>query len=78
MSHMYQEQISRYVDGLCFCDKIDQSIAAKQSEQLVIKCVLCGSVHQKSKIKCCKVSLRASQKFSRSSSKHSEKKRKKK
>ena len=32
MSHMYQEQISRYVDGLCFCDKIDQSIAAKQSE----------------------------------------------
>ena len=74
MSHMYQEQISCYVDGV-FCDKIDQSITAKQSEQLVIlNCVLYGSVYQTSKIKCnaCKVNLRASQKYSE------EKKKKKK
>ena len=49
-------------DGV-FGDKIDQSISAKQSEQLVIICALCDSVYQKSKIKCdtCKVNLRASQ-----------------
>ena len=54
--------MSCYVDGV-FSDKIDQSISAKRSEQLVI-CALCGSVYQKSKIKCgtCKVNLRASQK----------------
>ena len=43
--------MSCYVDGV-FSDKIDQSISAKQSEQLVIICALCGSVYQKSKIKC--------------------------
>ena len=55
--------MSCYVDGV-FSDKIDQSISAKQSEQLVIICTLCGSVYQKSKIKCdtCKVNLHASQK----------------
>ena len=55
--------MSCYVDAV-FSDKIDQSISAKQSEQLVIKCALCGSVYQKSKIKCdtCKVNLRVSQK----------------
>ena len=55
--------MSCYVDGV-FSDKIDQSISAKQSEQLVVICALCGSVYQKSKIKCdtCIVSLRASQK----------------
>ena len=42
MSLAYQEQMSCYVDGV-FRDKIDQSISAKQSEQLVIKCALCGS-----------------------------------
>ena len=31
-----------YVDGV-FRDNIDQNISAKQSEQLVIKCALCGS-----------------------------------
>ena len=52
-----------YVDGV-FSDKIDQSISAKQSEQLVIICALCGSVYQKSKIKCdtSKVNLHVSQK----------------
>ena len=56
-------QMSCYVDGV-FSDKIDQSISAKQSEQLVIICALCGSVYQKSKIKCdtCIVNLHASQK----------------
>ena len=55
--------MSCYVDGV-FSDKIDQSISAKQSEQRVIICALCGSVYQKSKIKCdtCKVNLHASQK----------------
>ena len=55
--------MSCYVDGV-FSDKIDQSISAKQSEQVVIICALCGSVYQKSKIKCdtCIVNLRASQK----------------
>ena len=55
--------MSCYVDGV-FSDKIDKSISAKQSEQLVIMCALCGSVYQKSEIKCdtCKVNLRASQK----------------
>ena len=55
--------MSCYVDGV-FSDKIDQSISAKQSEQLVIICALCGSVYQKSKIKCdtCIVNLGASQK----------------
>ena len=55
--------MSCYVDGV-FSDKIDKSISAKQSEQLVIICALCGSVYQKSKIKCdtCIVNLRASQK----------------
>ena len=59
--------MSCYVDGV-FSDKIDQSISAKQSEQLVIICALCGSVsssvYQKSKIKCdtCIVNMRASQK----------------
>ena len=55
--------MSCYVDGV-FSDKIDQSISAKQSEQLVIICALCGSVYQKSQIKCdtCIVNLRASQK----------------
>ena len=49
---------------VCLETKIDQSISAKQSEQLVIICALCGSVYQKSKIKCdtCKVNLRASRK----------------
>ena len=46
--------MSCYVDGV-FSDKIDQSISAKQSEQLVIICALCGSVYRK-------VNLRASQK----------------
>ena len=56
--------MSCYVDGV-FSDKIDQSISAKQTEQLVILCVpfvvLCI---KKSKIKCdtCKVNLCASQK----------------
>ena len=40
--------MSCYVDGV-FSDKIDQSISAMQ---LVLKCALCGSVYQKSKIKC--------------------------
>ena len=55
--------MSCYVDCV-FSDKIDQSISAKQSEQLVIICALCGSVYQKSKIKCdtCKVNMHASQK----------------
>ena len=55
--------MSCYVDGV-FSDKIDQSISVKQSEQLVIICALCGSVYQKSKIKCntCKVNLYVSQK----------------
>ena len=44
-------QMSCYVDGV-FSDKIDQSISAKQSEPLVIICALCGSMYQKSKIKC--------------------------
>ena len=59
----YIKNKSCYVDGV-FSDKIDHSISAKQSEQLVIICALCGSVYQKSKIKCdtCKVNLRASQK----------------
>ena len=50
--------MSCYVAGV-FSDKIDQSISAKQSEQLVIIFALCGSVYQKSKIKCdtCKVNL---------------------
>ena len=54
--------MSCYVDGM-FSDKIDQSISAEQSEQLVIICALCGSVYQNSKIKCdtCKVNLCASQ-----------------
>ena len=54
--------MSCYVDGM-YSDKIDQSISAKQSEPLVIICALCGSVYQKSKIKCdtCKVNLHASQ-----------------
>ena len=43
--------MSCYVD-VVFSDKIDQCIAAKQSEQLVIICALCGSVYQKRKIKC--------------------------
>ena len=56
--------MSCYVDGV-FSDKIDQSIYAKQSDQLVIICALCGSVYKKkNKIKCdtCKVNLHASQK----------------
>ena len=44
-------QMSCNVDGV-FSDKIDQSICAKQSKQLVIICALCGAVYQKSKIKC--------------------------
>ena len=51
MSLVYQEQMSCYVDSV-FSDKIDQSISAKQSKQRVIKCALCDSVYQKSKIKC--------------------------
>ena len=49
---------------LVISDKIDQSISARQSEQLVIICAFCGSVYQKSEIKCdtCKVNLHASQK----------------
>ena len=39
-------QMSCYVDGV-FSDKIDQSISAKRSEQLVIICALCGSVYKK-------------------------------
>ena len=37
--------MSCYVDGV-FSDTIDQSISAKQSEQLGIICALCGSVYQ--------------------------------
>ena len=39
-------QMSCYVDGV-ISDKIDQSISANQSEQLVIICALCGSVYKK-------------------------------
>ena len=52
MSLVYQEQnvhlMFCYVDGV-FSDKIDQSISAKQSEQLVIICALCGSVYKKAR-----------------------------
>ena len=62
--------MSCYVDGV-FSDTIDQSISAKQSEQLVIICALCGSVYQKSKIKCdtCKITKK---KPSRCTSKYGE------